>query len=134
MEVDRIIEQSEIEELFARASGKDENMQGYSTQQDRVYYTSERRMDGAKKFKRKALGLCGNSTVKTLDEMAALLYKTNIVDSIDEGKNLVPSLVGRKVMYGLLRKIGFDEVENPTGQKAYKISVFVAPTTCTAYG
>ena len=126
MNVDRVTEQSEIEELFARASRMPKDRPGYSTKSDREYLASQRKDDGIKTFKRRALGLCGSNTVKNLDEMAQLLYETNIVDSIDEGRKLIPSLVGKVMQYSYGRKaIRFDEVENTSGQRAYRISLRV---------
>lgn len=44
---------------------------------------------GAKKFKRKVLGLCGTSTFKTLDELAKVMCEIKMAKSMDEGRILV---------------------------------------------
>jgi hypothetical protein len=54
---------------------------------------------GAKIFKRIALGIFGHTTVKTLDEMAKLLYETGMADTRDDAVNLAPYLNGAKVEY-----------------------------------
>ena len=109
----------ELEVLLARASRLDENKMGYLTKEERE---KKIRINGAKTFKRKSVGWFGRETVKTLDEMAQLLYSTGVVSSLDEGRKITPSLVGGEVRYGLCNTIVFNEVENVQGEKRYRIS------------
>ena len=115
------MEGKEIQELFAKASTLDEGKQGYLTAEE---WAAKRKLSGAITFKRRALGLCGKESTRSLDEMAILLNDTNIVGSLDEGKKLVPKLVGKRLDYGYLREISFDEVTDSDGDKAYRISAY----------
>ena len=107
-----------MEKLFAKASRLDENKMGYLTKEE---WEAKKKINGAKTFKRKAVGLCGGKAIKTLDEMAQLLYSTGVVSSLDKGREITPSLVGGKVSYGLYKRIEFSEVENSQGEKRYRI-------------
>ncbi len=82
------------------------------------------RIDGAKTFKRKALGLCGMQTVRTLDEMTELLQETGVASSLEEGEKIMQSLKGKEVSYGLCKVLSFDEVEDSSGKKAYRIFAY----------
>ena len=112
------MERQELENLFAKASRIDKAKAGYHTPEE---WNGMIKLDGAKRFKRRALGLCGWTSVRNLDEMAQLLYSTGVVSSLDEGREITPSLVGREVSYGLYKSIGFSEVENSKGEKKYRI-------------
>ncbi|MDP3986783.1 MAG: hypothetical protein Q8P81_01000 [Nanoarchaeota archaeon] len=111
------MKQSEISDVIARAARK-----------DRFLTEEERRVKGARILKRRALGLCGSESVKTLDEMAQLLYSTGVVPSLEEGRVITPSLVGRRVLLGEnyygYDYLAFDNVNNGDGQKAYKIRIY----------
>jgi len=109
-----------LEALFANAAKINQSKDVFFTPKE---WDSKREYNGVKRFKRAALGLCGDSTVKTLDQMAQLLYKTGVVSSIKEGEEIVPNLVGKSFYYCDYRSIEFSQVENATGQKAYKIYV-----------
>ena len=49
---------------------------------------------GAQIFKRKALGLCGHTTIKSLDEISEILVEIGIASSLDEGRTIVPEIIG----------------------------------------
>jgi len=123
-----------IEELFARASRLGE-LEGYHTNLELVEWNRQRELNGARVFKRKALGFCGKSSIKTLDEMAELLCKTNIVSSVQEGRKLVPSLKGNRVPYvytGMAldeRYIVFTEVKDSKGNEAIKVEAYIPKFT-----
>lgn len=72
--------------LFSKA-GKSEDE--YLARKD---LKKERSRLGAKRFKRKTLGLCGRSSIKSLEEVAESLVETNIADSIEEAKIIVPQI------------------------------------------
>ena len=123
-------ESQNIENLFAKASRLCESQQGYLTESE---WNHKRRINGAKIFKRKALGLCGLSSVKSLEEMAQLLCETGVVSSVEEGKELTPSLVDKSITYSnpfsfpptpIGGELGFSRVRNSNGQEAYRIYVF----------
>jgi len=90
--------------------------------------------DGVKNFKRRALGLCGRSTIKTPDQMAQLLYDVGIVSSIDEAREIVPLLKGKEAFYMRTSKfmqefastfphLYFDELRDYSGNVSYKITL-----------
>jgi len=82
----------------------------------------------AKAFKRKVLGLFGQSAVKTLDETARALYQTGIVSSVEEGRKIIPHLSKSELIYGYKgccapapKRILFDKV----GQDAVRIYTMI---------
>jgi len=102
-----------IGELFAKAS-----------RSNKFLTPRERWFDGAKRFKRKALGLFRMKTVKSLEEMAHLLYETSIASSIEEGRKIVPSLNGARIAYGDCEEIAIEEIKNISGEKKYRIDAY----------
>ncbi len=105
------MEQSDIENIIARAARKDK------------FLTKEKRKrEGARILKRRLLGLCGWKSTKTLEEMAQVLHSTGIASSLEEGRVIVPSLVGKGIVYGCGVYIKFEEVEDGEGNKRYRIS------------
>mgnify|MGYP001566310081 CR=1 FL=1 len=117
----------DIGNLFAKASKLDESKMGYLGKWE---WEAKKKIDGAKRFKRKALGLCGLSSVKSLEKMAQLLYDTGVVSSVEEGRELTPSLVGKSIIYSdsnirpIGGELGFEEVRNSEGQVSYRLYVF----------
>jgi len=107
------MEQNEIANVIARA-----------TRRGKFLTEEERQVEGARIFKRKVLGLCGSQSVKTLDEMAQTLYATGIASSVEEGREITPSLMGGRVSYSLCKEIAFDEVTNGEGDKKYRILAY----------
>lgn len=86
--------------------------------------------DGAKRFKRRALGLCGRSTTKNPDQMAQLLYETGVASSINEAREILPKLAGKSVQYKVnlpevmvsCRYLLFDQIRDYSGNVSYKIN------------
>jgi len=80
----------------------------------------------AKIFKRKALGFFGFQSIKTLDEMAQLLYNAGVVSSLDEGKEITPLIKDGSVIYGsfLFKELDFATLKDGKGNTKYKISVY----------
>lgn len=87
-----------------------------------------RKIDGAKKFKRRVLGLCGSNCIKSLDEVTQTLYQTGIISSLEEGRKIVESLDKKSVRYGSARYLKFEKVKNREGKEAYKIEAYEIPT------
>lgn len=102
------MEKIELANLFAKAARKDKFMT-----------EEERQRNGARIFKKQILGRFGNRAVKTLDEMAQLLYDTGIVSSLKEGRELTPSIMGGRVIYGS-GDIVFEEVRDEKGNIRYR--------------
>jgi hypothetical protein len=76
------------ENLFEKIAEKKEDRTPFSHDLTK----EERRIKyGMKKFKWKAMGIRGQS-VRTLDEMAKLLYDTRAVSSIEEGKEIITTM------------------------------------------
>jgi hypothetical protein len=118
--------------LFARASRLDKIPEGYLTAEEQDKFYAKRCMDGAKIFKRKVLGFFGRETVKSLDEIAELLVRINVANSLNEGREAVSTLVGIDVIYAKTSPMSiinddghiclrFSEVTAPNGDKKYKI-------------
>jgi len=84
-----------LQELFAKAGRPDGN---YRTDREQLEYLSE---NGAQRFKRKALGLCGHTTIKTLDEVVQILVDTNITSTIYEARQTVPRMIQVSRMHDL---------------------------------
>ena len=117
------MERQELENLFAKASRIDKAKAGYHTPEE---WNGMIKLDGAKRFKRRALGLCGWTSVRNLDEMAQLLYSTGVVSSLDEGKKILPYLINEKVIYdsdssGNKKVIFFEEYITDEEKKEYMI-------------
>ncbi|MEK6872780.1 MAG: hypothetical protein AABW90_02085 [Nanoarchaeota archaeon] len=93
---------------------------------DRFLTEDERQIDGALIFKRKALGLCGNQSIKTLDEMAQLLCDTRIASSVKEGRELTPSLIDITLKYSIFKYITIDEVRDGKDNIRYQIKVYTS--------
>ena len=121
-----------LENLFAKASRLDKSKQGYLTEDQ---WDERIKLDGAKRFKRRAMGLCRLSSIKSLEEMAQLLYQTGIASSVEEGREITPSLEGKFVKYadsGILDinlilplgYLGFKAVINSENQRKYKLYTF----------
>ncbi len=107
------MENEELNQLFAKAARADIFMS-----------VDERQMAGAMKFKREALGFCRSQSIKTLDEMAQLFYNTNIVSSVEEGKKIIPLIIGKTVKYSLDDNITFNELTDGKGNIKYRIHTF----------
>jgi hypothetical protein len=111
------MEENELAGLFAKVSRLNEKKHRYLTESD---WSRER----LKTFKRKALGPCGSQSIKSLDEMAQLLLDTGIAKSLDEGRELTPSLDGARVPYEVFSYLCFDEVRDTNKNKAYRIEIW----------
>jgi len=116
-----------LRELFAKAGKPDGK---YRTDEEQFDYLSG---DGAQRFKRKALGLCGFRSIKSLDEVAELLTETGIVSSVEEGKQTVPKIVKANNLHShaierrsLCTYLGFEEVKNESGDVKYRITAWTA--------
>lgn len=131
-----MLTETENEKLFAKASRIDENKKAYHTPEEWNYIKTK---SGVKVFKRKLLGLCGRTRVKSLDEIAQALHETGIASSLDEGKEIVPSLLDNKVCYERYhlhddeddqrcyetrRFLSFKRVMNGKGEEACRISLY----------
>ncbi len=77
-----------LQNLFAKAGKRDGNYRGNDV--EKLNYLCER---GAQTFKRKALGLCGRSSVKSLDHIAQIFVDIGIAETIDEGKETIPMII-----------------------------------------
>lgn len=119
-----------IGKFFARASNLKEYSQEISGKKE--YFTPKRwerhrAQQGIKRFKRKALGLCGEDTTKSLDELAELLCTVNIVNSVSEGIKLIPCLGGIGVDYGFppyfSKRLSITEVSSFGEGKKYRIRI-----------
>lgn len=120
------MEQQKVEELFARASRI--NPEEYDTRKELQLRRAE---DGAKRFKRLALGLGGlfgirASVVKDLDGMAELFYKSGITSSLDDGRKVTIAICEDSVciQYNSVSAILFEKVENQLGETNYRIRVY----------
>ena len=90
-----------IASLFSRATGVGRNgtyeFIGESEKEEIGCFLQKK---GAQKVKRRLLGLCGSRGVKTLDEIAKVLFDLEIVDSMVDARNLAVELPNTEVPYG----------------------------------
>ncbi len=112
-----------LKKLFARAGIPDNK---YRKDEGNLEFLSE---NGARRFKRRALGLCGRSALKSLDEIAGLLVKTGIASSLSEGREIVPNIVRAGhmpfgVSIGSTKTLSFDEIKNKEGDVKYRITAW----------
>jgi hypothetical protein len=122
----------ELNQLFIQASRLDTTRPGNRTQKE---LESAMFDDVMKIFLRASFGrfragflfdLGLVHVVKTPDEMAQILYQTGISPSVEEGRKLMPTLVGEEV-HSNYAGIRFEEVTNPQGEKNYRISPAFLP-------
>ncbi len=78
---------------------------------------------GAKKFKRKVLGLFGLKKSKDLEEMVSIFYDLGMVSSREEGREVLSYLRGLQ-RYDRTTAIHIEEVETAYGKKKYRIKTF----------
>ena len=110
--------------LFAKAGKSDE---GYGTDEEQLAFLSQ---NGSQRFKRRALGLCGGTTLKSLDEFAQLLVDTKIAETMEEARQYVPKIVranelnSHAISRGGAGYMQFGEVKNSRGDVKYKISAW----------
>ncbi len=98
-----------LSKLFLKA-GKVHNR--YGTPEEKKRYQLE---TGVRRFKREVLGLCGKSSIKSLDELAGTLVKIGIANSLSEAKELVPQMVtANSHCY-----VGYCVDRNPGGSDEY---------------
>ena len=115
-----------LQGLFAKAGRPDGR---YRTEEEQLEYLSE---NGAQNFKRRALGFCGRTSIKSLDEVTRILVDTGLVSTIAEARQTVPKIVQANKLHthainrGGLRYMGFDEVKDQTGDTKYRITAWVA--------
>lgn len=118
-------EREYLMKLFAKAGRPDGR---YRTDEEQLEYLSQ---NGAQRFKRRALGLCGHSTIKTLDEMATLLLETGIASTQHEARQLVPEIADANkidthaINRGGLFYMAIDVVGNGVDER-YKVTAWEA--------
>lgn len=96
---------------FARASKKGKNKNAG---------LEEQICEGVKRLKRKCLGILGHpftfgyspKTIKTLDEIGGILKKIGVSGSSEEGKEIIKSLDCREVIYGFMRTLKFECIDD----------------------
>tara|TARA_Y100000310_G_C20309939_1_gene635766 strand:+ start:70 stop:417 length:348 start_codon:yes stop_codon:yes gene_type:complete len=85
------------------------------------------------RFKRKAIGLIREDNTRNKKQLAKLLYKTDIVDSVEKGLELIPSLVGEKIELSERKFKGLDaywdgiefsEKTGKGGKQEYFITIY----------
>lgn len=77
---------------------------------------------GLKTFKRKVLGLCGNESTKSLDELTKILTEMNVLSSAEEGKEFIRGLYGTELPYEYSNSLGFTKVKNRNGDESCQIT------------
>ena len=113
-------------ELFSRAAKHDSE---YRTEIKERDYQRELVQQGARNFKRRALGLCGSESTKTLDGVAELLLETKIAGTIVEARNLVTGIVSANVIsnkgipLGYGKYLLFQKIKNSDEYEKYRITV-----------
>lgn len=94
--------------------------------------TSDQRIDfGAKALKRRLVGFCGSSSIKTLDEVASALHLIGIAKDLEEGRKIVPLLVSDRIYSGpgygsaddCIKNVRLVPAENNGGQKTFYVII-----------
>lgn len=121
-------EMKDLGKIFAKGDRAD-RYTGFRTEEEWAYV---KRYDAINRFKSKVfprkgfLGLrTAVSSLKSLDEVAQLLHETGVASSIDEGREIAPTLSGGLACYNdnsYYRYLKFDRVKNENGQEAFRIS------------
>jgi len=133
------MKEKEISDIFAKASKLIYKNEGFHTREEwtkrKEKFEELRGIDGAKVFKRRALGLCGEKSVKSLDEIAMILSEIGVTSSLEEGRLLVPSLVNLNIKYWEIisypnrptsrKSIVLEKVFNESNQENYRIKKVV---------
>ena len=117
-----------LTKLFVRAGRLDGI---YRTDEENLKFLSE---SGAQIFKRRSLGLCGHSSVKSLDEVSGILVEIGIASSVSEGRELVPKIAQASKLHQQIRRGGmkyltFNEVRNERNT-GYRITAERWPGYC----
>ena len=124
---------SVLETLFARAYKEElHTSKEFYTPQEWILIEDEDRKTrarlGAKKFKRKVLGFSGTIVIKNLEDLAKDLFEVGAVESLEEGKVLVPYLDGAEVEYStfiMSKRMKFNKVTNQQGEEKYKVETTI---------
>jgi len=109
-----------LREPFARASTLNEKKIESLTEEERLRM---RAISGLKNVKRNLLGLCGFSTIKSLDEVSSVLMDVGIAGNYEEGVSFVEELycLMDGVGYSFYRNLVFEGVGDAEGQEAVRI-------------
>jgi len=81
-------------------------------------------IEGAKKFKRMALGRFRKEAVKSRDEMMNLLYKTGISSSEYESGKILENIAGCRVKYSHSNALCIEQVNGREKEKDYHIYTY----------
>ncbi len=83
-----------IEESLIKI-GKKSVSQEKDTPKNEWAYNKKCAEIGSLKLKRRLLGILGNCSIKSLDEIANALYKLGAVENLEEGRKIVPLLTSQ---------------------------------------
>ncbi|HLC57764.1 MAG TPA: hypothetical protein VJH95_04280 [Candidatus Nanoarchaeia archaeon] len=118
-----------IGELFERASKlrREEVVIRISDKE----WKEKRELDGARVFKRAALGRWRRKRSVSRDELVELLQSTGIASSVEEGRAYAGQLDGKSVNYGSLflgglYQLSFEKVNSEKDRERYRISKHTA--------
>ncbi len=128
----KIDDKEHLKEVFAKAVLHPPKRQApkdlYMTEEEweqwekhTAYSKEDRIRDGAKLFKRRALGVCGREKITSMNELVDLLISTNIAQDSNQTDNIIPDLDGLTIDYSYSYGIGFTKVRNFSGDVKYKI-------------
>ncbi len=112
-----------ILENFARASTYNPQ-QGFLSKKERKYEHEKEIQSGIKNFKRKVLGLCGGSTIKSIDELAIILSEMDIVSDKKDADKFIQKLYKKEsgsIDWNYNNFLAFTPVKNEEGEKKCRI-------------
>ncbi len=113
-----------LENLFGKAATKTVAQDFYGSERERLEIKARY---GARRFRRKALGLWRSHARKTLDEFAEILVNTQIASSLSEAREIVPKIVKANSLYGIFlgqeKSLAFKEVKDEKGNIEYEIFI-----------
>lgn len=85
--------------LFAAASTLPLKENKFLNEKERLDHEMFRILSGTKNIKRRLLGLCGTSAIKSLEEITQVLSHFEIVENIEESKSLIEDLLNERLVY-----------------------------------
>jgi hypothetical protein len=82
-----------------KAISRLENPDGFMTQEERYDFEIRRYFDGVKQFKRKLLGICGNRSEKSSNELISLIQDLGLASSQVESENFLDDILDIDLFY-----------------------------------
>jgi len=116
-----------LENLFAKAGKHDRR---YKTPEEELQHLA---LDGARRFKKHALGFLHNTTIKSLDELAELLLMNNMAPTAEEAQEIISRIIEANALVPRAIKLNdlgsdkylfFEKINNSDKTNSYRVSIW----------